>query len=86
MGWNSWNYYACNVNENVLKSTMDAFISEGLLDYGYNYVNVDDCWQCSRLANGSIVACADTFPSGMKSLADYAHSLGLLFGLYSDAG
>ena len=27
-----------------------------------------------------------TFPSGIKALADYVHSRGLKFGIYSDAG
>ena len=51
------------------------------------YVNVDDCWQGSRRApDGAITADAETFPSGIKALADYVHSLGLKFGIYSDAG
>jgi alpha-galactosidase len=86
MGWNSWNKFACNVNETVVRQTIDAFISSGLSRYGYNYVNVDDCWAASRTSDGTVVSDPTTFPSGMKALADYAHSKGLKFGLYSDAG
>jgi len=86
MGWNSWNHYGCNVNEGVVRKTADAFVSSGLKDAGYNYVNVDDCWAWSRNATGYIQADPQTFPSGMKALADYVHSKGLKFGLYSDAG
>lgn len=86
MGWNSWNEYACHVNERIVQQTMDAFISSGLLKLGYKYVNIDDCWLCSRADDGTPIPCSSTFPNGMKSLADYAHSLNLLFGIYSDAG
>lgn len=50
------------------------------------YINVDDCWHGERLANGTITHDAAKFPSGIKALADYVHSKGLLFGIYSDAG
>jgi len=86
MGWNSWNHFGCNVNENVIRQTIDAFITSGLANYGYNYVNVDDCWASSRKSDGTVVSDPSTFPSGMKSLADYAHARNLKFGLYSDAG
>lgn len=29
---------------------------------------------------------AEKFPSGMRAVADYVHSLGLKFGIYSSAG
>jgi alpha-galactosidase len=86
MGWNSWNKFACNVSESLIKETADAFVSTGLKDAGYSYVVIDDCWQVSRDSNGTIVADPQRFPSGMKALADYVHGKGLKFGLYSDAG
>jgi alpha-galactosidase len=55
-------------------------------DAGYQYVVIDDCWQVSRDSSGNIVADPQRFPSGIKALADYVHSLGLKFGIYSDAG
>jgi alpha-galactosidase len=86
MGWNSWNRFACNVTEDLVKSAADALVSSGMKDAGYEYVVIDDCWQVSRDAAGNIVADAKTFPSGIKALADYVHSEGLKFGIYSDAG
>ncbi|XP_060181719.1 alpha-galactosidase 3 isoform X2 [Lycium barbarum] len=47
MGWSTWNFFACNINETVIKETADALISTGLASLGYTYVNIDDCW--SRL-------------------------------------
>ena len=46
-------------------------------------VCLDDRWQVSRDANGTIQADPVAFPSGMKALVDYAHSHKLKFGLYS---
>src|SRR5512138_1864671 len=86
MGWNSWNKFACNVSEKLIKDAADAVVSSGMKDAGYQYVVIDDCWQVSRAADGTIVADPERFPSGMKALADYVHSRGLKFGLYSDAG
>jgi alpha-galactosidase len=55
-------------------------------DAGYQYVVIDDCWQAPRDGDGVITADAHKFPSGIKALADYVHSRGLKFGIYSDAG
>lgn len=86
MGWNSWNKFACDVSEDLIRQTADAMVSSGMKDAGYQYVIVDDCWQSSRDPQGNIVPDANRFPSGIKALADYVHSKGLKFGLYSDAG
>jgi alpha-galactosidase len=86
MGWNSWNKYACNVSETLIKEAADAMVDTGMKDAGYEYIVIDDCWQVSRDKYGNIVPDAVRFPSGMKALADYVHSKGLKFGLYSDAG
>jgi len=86
MGWNSWNKFACNINEDLIKSTIDTLVDTGLVAAGYKYINLDDCWQISRDKNNVIVPDPKAFPSGIKALADYAHSKGMKFGLYSDAG
>lgn len=86
MGWNSWNKFACNVNEEMIRSMADAMIKSGMKDAGYQYVNIDDCWQVSRDSSGNIAPDPQRFPHGMKALGDYLHSLGLKFGVYSDAG
>jgi alpha-galactosidase len=86
MGWNSWNKFACDVSERLIRETADAMVASGMRDAGYQFVVIDDCWQVSRDSAGTIVADPERFPSGMKALADYVHSKGLKFGLYSDAG
>jgi alpha-galactosidase len=86
MGWNSWNKFACNVSEQLIRETADAMVATGMRDAGYRYVNIDDCWQGQRDARGFIQPDPQRFPSGMKALADYVHARGLKFGLYSDAG
>jgi alpha-galactosidase len=86
MGWNSWNKFACNVDENMIKQMADAIVSSGMKEAGYTYVNIDDCWHGNRDSLGFIHPDPKRFPSGMKALADYVHSKGLKLGIYSDAG
>ena len=86
MGWNSWNHFACNIDETKIRGAADAMVASGMKDAGYKYVIIDDCWQTGRDAAGNIVADAQHFPSGIKALADYIHTKGLKFGIYSDAG
>jgi alpha-galactosidase len=84
MGWNSWNHFQCRVSEDVVRAQARAMVTNGMKAAGYRYVNVDDCWQATRDPQGNIRPNAK-FPD-MKGLADYVHSLGLKFGVYSSPG
>jgi len=84
MGWNSWNRFACKVSDTVVRAAADAIVSSGMKSAGYVYVNVDDCWQGKRDAQGMIQG-NEKFPD-MKGLGDYIHSKGLKFGIYSSPG
>ena len=88
MGWNSWNWYnKKNINETVVRETIDAMVSSGLRDAGYNYVVVDGGWRGTELGpNGELQTHPVRFPDGMKALADYAHSKGLKFGVHTTPG
>lgn len=86
MGFNSWNFYHCNIDENTVKAVVDAIASNGMRDVGFEYVNIDDCWQVERYADGTIQPDPARFPSGMKAVADYAHEKGLKFGVYTARG
>jgi alpha-galactosidase len=86
MGWNSWNKFGCHVSEGLIRQMADAMVKSGMKDAGYQYIVIDDCWQVERDTSGNIVPDPKTFPTGIKALADYVHSRGLKFGIYSDAG
>lgn len=86
MGWNSWNHFGCDVDEALIMETADAMVASGMKDVGYQYIIIDDCWHGERDSLGFIHPHPERFPSGMKTLADYIHSEGLKFGIYSDAG
>ncbi len=88
MGWNSWNWFGKKeINEQNMKQCMDAMVKEGLLDAGYNYFVIDGGWRDTKLGqNGELLANPTKFPNGIKPLADYAHSLGLKFGLHTVPG
>lgn len=87
MGWNSWNTFATNIDEKLVKETADIMVSSGLAAAGYNYIVLDDGWMTKeRNANGDLVPDPVKFPNGMKAVIDYVHSKGLKFGLYNCAG
>lgn len=87
MGWNSWNTFEENISDQLIRETADIMVSTGLRDAGYDYLVIDDCWSLrERGADGRIVPNPEKFPNGMKSVADYVHSKGLKFGMYSCAG
>src|SRR5712671_5382194 len=66
MGWNSWNKFGCQVNEQLIREVADSMASSGMRDAGYDYINIDDCWQVSRNSAGNIVADPASFPNGIK--------------------
>ena len=87
MGWNSWNTFGTDINEQLVKDVADKFVELGLKDAGYNYLVLDDGWMShERDKNGNLVADPEKFPNGMKALAAYVHAKGLKFGLYNCAG
>jgi len=86
MGWNSWNIFACDIDEQKVRDVAKAIVDRGMKDAGYEYVVIDDCWHGERDSLGFIQCDPVKFPSGIKALADYIHSLGLKFGIYSDCG
>lgn len=86
MGWNSWNRFGCNINEQIIREMADAMVASGMREVGYTYINIDDCWQGGRDSLGFLYPDPQRFPSGIKALADYVHSKGLKLGIYSDAG
>ncbi|WP_419993244.1 NPCBM/NEW2 domain-containing protein [Streptomyces boninensis] len=89
MGFNNWNSTHCRAdfNEAMVKGIADIFVERGLKDAGYEYVNLDDCWALpERNADGKLVPDPARFPNGIKAVADYVHSKGLKFGIYTSAG
>eukprot|EP01114_Cavostelium_apophysatum_P019478 TRINITY_DN6295_c0_g1_i1.p1 TRINITY_DN6295_c0_g1~~TRINITY_DN6295_c0_g1_i1.p1 ORF type:complete len:417 (+),score=14.15 TRINITY_DN6295_c0_g1_i1:37-1287(+) len=91
MGWNTWcTSGPCERDycwEQEIFEIADALVSNGMKDLGYNYVNLDDCWESTeRDSNGNMQPDPARFPHGMKYVADYLHSKGLYFGLYTCSG
>jgi alpha-galactosidase len=78
--------YGGDIHEKLIMEMADAMVSTGMKDAGYQYVVIDDHWHGGRDKNGLLYPDAQKFPSGIKALADYVHSKGLKFGIYSDAG
>jgi len=84
MGWNSWNHFECKVTAADVRGAADAIATNGMKDAGYLYVNIDDCWEGARDAQGRIQP-NEKF-GDMKALAGYVHGKGLKIGIYSSPG
>jgi alpha-galactosidase len=84
MGWNSWNCFGCDVTEANVRAAADAMVASGLINHGWTYINIDDCWEAGRDADGNVLS-NQKFPD-MKALTDYVHGKGLKIGLYSSPG
>jgi alpha-galactosidase len=96
LGWNSWNCFANAVDDGKVRSAADAMVNSGLINHGWTYINIDDCWEIKpgskdpllmgepRDKNGMINT-NKKFPN-MKALGDYIHSKGLKMGIYSSPG
>ncbi|PMD33325.1 glycoside hydrolase family 27 protein [Hyaloscypha variabilis F] len=88
LGWNGWNQGQCNAaTASTALNTAKAFVSLGLKDLGYLYVNIDDCWASkARDSAGNLVPDPAKWPNGIKAVTDQIHDMGLKMGLYGDAG
>ena len=87
MGWNSWNTFGSSISDSLIREMADYMVDRGYRAAGYEYLVIDDCWSLrDRDENGLLVPDPEKFPHGMKALADYVHSKGLKFGMYSCAG
>lgn len=87
MGWSSWNTFHNHIDEKLILETADAMKATGLLEAGYNYVNLDDCWQSSmRDKNGKLQGDLTTFPSGIPALVRQLNEKGFKAGIYSSNG
>jgi alpha-galactosidase len=84
MGWNSWNCFHKSVDQKKVIAAAEAMIAAGLVDHGWTYINIDDCWQGNRDEKGFVQPNAK-FPD-MKGLSDAIHGMGLKFGIYSSPG
>ena len=45
-GWNTWNTFGANINDNMIRESADTIVKSGLKDAGYEYIVIDDCWSC----------------------------------------
>ena len=87
MGWNSWNTFAGNISEQLIKGVAESLIADGMQKAGYTYIVIDDCWEAkARDSAGNLIADPAKFPGGMKALGDYLHAKGFKFGIHNCAG
>lgn len=96
LGWNSWNCFANAVDDSKVRSAADAMVKSGLIDHGWTYINIDDCWEIKPKTDDPMLRGAPRNEKGMintnkkfpdmKALSTYIHSKGLKMGIYSSPG
>ena len=96
MGWNSWNCWACAVDDQKVRAAADAFVNSGLIEHGWTYINIDDCWEVQPDSKDPILGGEQRDKDGkintnkkfpdMKALSGYVHDKGLKLGIYSSPG
>ncbi len=87
MGWSSWNTFRNNIDEQLILDTAAAVKTTGLLEAGYKYINLDDCWQSSmRDSQGKLQGDLSRFPSGIKALTEKINEMGFKMGIYTSNG
>ena len=82
MGWNSWNCWAKDVDQEKVLASAKAMADKGLINHGWTYINIDDAWQGTRGGQFNGIQPNEKFPD-MKGLADQIHGMGLKIGIYS---
>jgi alpha-galactosidase len=96
LGWNSWNCFATSVDDAKIRAAADAMVASGLINHGWTYINIDDCWEIKPGSQDPMLAgeprgvdgrikTNKKFPD-MKALANYVHGKGLKLGIYSSPG
>lgn len=85
MGWMTWNFFGTDINENIIHEIANAMVNSGMVKAGYDHIMIDDGWQGGRDNKNNMIPDPEKFPSGIKALADYVHSMGIKLGIYSDA-
>lgn len=96
MGWNSWYVWDTRVSDKIMRQAADAMVETGMINHGYQYVNIDDCWAIKQESDDpelqgdprdgrGMINANKRFPD-MKALADYIHSKGLKAGIYTSPG
>jgi alpha-galactosidase len=96
MGWNSWYVWETHVSDKIMRDAADAMVTTGMIDHGYMYINIDDCWAVVPGSKDPVIGGESRDPRGriipnkrfpdMKGLTDYIHAKGLKAGIYISPG
>ena len=84
MGWNDWYAHYNRITDPMMREAADIMVSSGMADVGYQYVDIDDCWEAKRGPDGNIIP-NQKFPD-MRDMTAYIHAKGLKAGIYSSPG
>jgi len=84
VGWCSWFAYFDKITEVEIKETADV-LSEQLKPFGLEYLQIDDGYETTPIGMPRTwLRPNQKFPSGLKTLASYIRSKGLIPGIWTN--
>ncbi len=96
MGWNDWYTYYDRITDKVIREAADSMITSGMADFGYQYVDIDDCWMRKPGSKDPLLGGTQRGPAGailpndrfpdMHGLTAHIHERGLKAGIYTGPG
>lgn len=82
MGWNSWYVQSEGVSEKAIRDIAKAMEEKGLDQFGWTFINIDDCWMGERDPETKAIQANGKFDD-MKAMVDFVNSKGFKLGIYS---
>ena len=82
LAWNSWYAQSEAVSDASIRRMADAMAAAGLVDHGWSYINIDDCWSGVRHPQTKAIQGNEKFPD-MAGLTAYIHGKGMKCGIYN---
>ena len=82
MGFTSWNAFGFEVSEADMRYAAKRLSELGILEYGYNHINIDSGWQGEYGGKYDAITANEKFPD-MKKFCSDMHACGYRCGIYS---
>lgn len=81
-GWCSWWAYGGGFNQQQAASLLDTWRTQHMADYGYRFIQIDDCFEIAQGAPDKWLNWNDKFPGGMQGYADSVRAAGFTPGVW----
>jgi len=84
-GWCSWWAYRAGFSQKDLEEVVSVMSEKRLADYGYRFIQIDDCYQGGSGTPASWLEWNEKFPAGMKGYVEAVRARGFEPGIWIGA-